>query len=54
MMHFHVVRFISPLHSSFIYSVVGGVPPEMLPTLSFIVSLFMALATGTSWGTMVR
>jgi len=26
--------------------IVGGVPPEMLPTLSFIVSLFMALATG--------
>jgi Na+/H+ antiporter NhaC len=33
--------------------IVGGVPPEMLPTLSFIVALFMALATGTSWGTMV-
>jgi hypothetical protein len=32
--------------------IVGGIPPEMLPTLSFIVSLFMALATGTSWGTM--
>lgn len=29
--------------------IVGGVPPEMLPTLSFIVSLFMALATGTSF-----
>jgi len=29
-----------------------GVPADMLPTLSFIISLFMALATGTSWGTM--
>lgn len=29
--------------------IVGGIPPQMLPTLSFIVSLFMALATGT-WG----
>lgn len=27
--------------------IVGGIPPQMLPTLSFIVSLFMALATGT-------
>ena len=26
--------------------IVGGIPPQMLPTLSFIVSLFMALATG--------
>jgi Na+/H+ antiporter NhaC len=32
--------------------IVGGVSPESLPTLSFIISLFMALATGTSWGTM--
>lgn len=29
--------------------IVGGVPAQMLPTLSFIVSLFMALATGTLW-----
>jgi len=29
-----------------------SVAPELLPTLSFIISLFMALATGTSWGTM--
>ena len=26
--------------------IVGGLPPQLLPTLSFIVSLFMALATG--------
>ena len=32
--------------------IVGGVSPESLPTLSFVISLFMALATGTSWGTM--
>ncbi|KAG7373467.1 Na+/H+ antiporter NhaC-like protein [Nitzschia inconspicua] len=32
--------------------IVGGVPPEWLPTLSFLISLLMALATGTSWGTM--
>jgi Na+/H+ antiporter NhaC len=30
----------------------GGIPVEILPTLSFVISLFMALATGTSWGTM--
>ena len=29
-----------------------GIAPEALPTLSFVISLFMALATGTSWGTM--
>lgn len=29
-----------------------GLAPESLPTVSFIISLFMALATGTSWGTM--
>lgn len=29
-----------------------GVAPELLPTISFIISFFMALATGTSWGTM--
>jgi hypothetical protein len=29
-----------------------GLAPESLPTISFIISLFMALATGTSWGTM--
>jgi len=32
--------------------IVGGINPQILPTLSFIISLFMALATGTSWGTM--
>ena len=32
--------------------IVGGVDPRLLPTLSFLVSLLMALATGTSWGTM--
>jgi Na+/H+ antiporter NhaC len=31
----------------------GGLAPELLPTLSFLISFFMALATGTSWGTMV-
>mmetsp|Transcript_3695 Transcript_3695/g.7364 ORF Transcript_3695/g.7364 Transcript_3695/m.7364 type:complete len:768 (-) Transcript_3695:90-2393(-) len=29
-----------------------GISAEALPTISFIVSFFMALATGTSWGTM--
>lgn len=32
--------------------IVGGVPAEALPTLSFLISGIMALATGTSWGTM--
>jgi len=32
--------------------ILGGIAPESLPTLSFLISLFMALATGTSWGTM--
>jgi hypothetical protein len=32
--------------------IVNGVDPRLLPTLSFIVSLLIALATGTSWGTM--
>ena len=32
--------------------IVGGLSPEALPTLSFVISFFMALATGTSWGTM--
>ena len=32
--------------------IVGGIKPEALPTLSFVISFFMALATGTSWGTM--
>jgi Na+/H+ antiporter family len=32
--------------------IVGGVSPESLPTLSFLISFLMALATGTSWGTM--
>jgi Na+/H+ antiporter NhaC len=30
----------------------SGIPAEALPTMSFIISLLMALATGTSWGTM--
>jgi len=30
----------------------GGLHPNMLPTLSYIISCFIALATGTSWGTM--
>merc|ERR1711953_198150 len=29
-----------------------GLAPEALPTISFLISLLMALATGTSWGTM--
>merc|ERR1712019_21906 len=29
-----------------------GLAPESLPTVSFLISLLMALATGTSWGTM--
>lgn len=32
--------------------IVGGISPDALPTLSFVISFFMALATGTSWGTM--
>jgi len=32
--------------------IVGGIDPTSLPTLSFCISLLMALATGTSWGTM--
>ena len=32
--------------------IVGGINPEILPTLSFLISFLMALATGTSWGTM--
>ena len=32
--------------------IVGGIDASALPTLSFIISAFMALATGTSWGTM--
>jgi hypothetical protein len=32
--------------------IVDDIEPETLPTLSFIISFFMALATGTSWGTM--
>ena len=29
-----------------------GLNPEMLPTLSFFISILIAFATGTSWGTM--
>lgn len=32
--------------------IVGGINPEALPTMSFLIAFFMALATGTSWGTM--
>ena len=32
--------------------ITGGISAEALPTLSFLISFFMALATGTSWGTM--
>jgi Na+/H+ antiporter family len=32
--------------------IVGGIDPALLPTLSFLISLLMALATGTSWGSM--
>jgi hypothetical protein len=32
--------------------ILGGLPAWSLPTLSFVISAFMALATGTSWGTM--
>ena len=32
--------------------ITGGLDPEILPTLVFIISFLMALATGTSWGTM--
>ena len=30
----------------------GGIPYQMLPVLTFIISMLIALATGTSWGTM--
>jgi len=32
--------------------IVGGVDPTLLPTLSFIISLLIASALGSSWGTM--
>jgi Na+/H+ antiporter NhaC len=32
--------------------IVGGVDPTILPTLSFIISLLIASALGSSWGTM--
>ena len=32
--------------------ILGGISYKALPTLSFLISFFMALATGTSWGTM--
>ena len=34
--------------------IADDVDPAALPTLSFVISFIMALATGTSWGTMVR
>lgn len=30
----------------------GGIAPGMLPTISFVASVFIAFATGSSWGTM--
>lgn len=30
----------------------GSIAAEMLPTLSFLISFFIGIATGTSWGTM--
>merc|ERR1712003_1833 len=30
----------------------GGIPYEILPTLTFLIALLIAHATGTSWGTM--
>lgn len=32
--------------------ITGGLNPDSLPTMSFLISFFIALATGTSWGTM--
>lgn len=32
--------------------IAGGLNPKTLPTISYIISCFMALATGSSWGTM--
>ena len=32
--------------------IVGGVDPATLPTLSFVISLLIATALGSSWGTM--
>lgn len=34
--------------------IADDVDPGAIPTLSFVISFIMALATGTSWGTMVR
>lgn len=31
--------------------IVNGIPYQMLPSMSFLISLLMAIATGTSWGT---
>jgi len=38
------------LFASWIIS--GGIPYQLLPVLTFIVALLIALSTGTSWGTM--
>lgn len=32
--------------------IIGGIPPELLPTITFVIAFFMALSTGTAWGTM--
>jgi Na+/H+ antiporter NhaC len=32
--------------------IMGGVDPQSLPTLSFVISFLMTIATGTSFGTM--
>ena len=36
----------------FVVGLVKDVPPEIIPIVMFIVSCFIAFATGTSWGTM--
>ena len=32
--------------------ITNGISPEAMPTVSFLIAIFMALSTGTSWGTM--
>lgn len=41
---------VDRLFSSWITS--GGIPYQLLPMLTFLISLLTAIATGTSWGTM--
>jgi Na+/H+ antiporter family len=40
---------VNRLFASFISN---GIPAPLLPTFTFIIAMLMALATGTSWGTM--